>query len=177
MVIPSDRDGGELAHRHASFDGLVRIPACDGSVGERSAVPVNDIYVFLLFRSPAFNRSTGPDPTDVAVAHRHRGECTGRGLDRLNRVRLASPAPSRHELGVDVVLAAVDVEQRFLVGDEAVAHIDIVLSGDALESAGRGTALRGLTVDTAAGHHMGVHAEQAAVSVQQRLLVGDQPIA
>ena len=82
-------------------------------------------------------------------------------------------AAAGHELGVDVELAAVDVEQRLLGSDQIIAQRDLVSGGRSRKGVRPGWSLAGLAADAAAGHLLGVDVESAAVDVEQRLLGGD----
>lgn len=69
-------------------------------------------------------------------------------------------------MGVDVELAAVHVEKRFLVGDELITHFDIALGGHTLKHARPRGALGGFAIDATAGHCAGIHTEHAAIDIQ-----------
>ena len=72
-----------------------------------------------------------------------------------------------NDLGVDIEPAAVDIEQRLLVLDEPISHLDVVLGG-ARRSNSRRDRNRGGTLS---GNHICIHIEQAPIGVEEILLV------
>ena len=80
-------------------------------------------------------------------------------------------------MSVDVELASVDVQQRFLLGYQSVAPRDFLESRWSHERPGRGRPQCGPPINTASRDNFSVDAEHAPIDIQQSLLFGNQFIA
>ena len=119
--------------------------------------------------APAGGGGVGADRARVGAAGRDGGV----GVGGRGGGGLGVGAAVGDELGVDVEPAAVGVEEGFLVLDEAVSDVEVVLGG----VLGGGAGGDGVGVVASAGDDVGVGAEQASIGVQQVLLVGDELVA
>ena len=178
-------DGGVLAGGRAGFAVRVPAPAGDGVVGGDSArmlaaccdggeLACGRVGLAFSVPAPAGDGFVGSDGTRIPIACCDGGVSPcGVWLGCFASLGLAVGAAVRDELGVDVVLAAVGVEEGFLALDQSVSDVEVVLGG----VRGGGAGGDGVGVGASAGDNIGVGAEQTSVGIQQILLVGDELVA
>ena len=111
------------------------------------------------------------------ISRLRRNRPYSRRLGHARRIRPAVDAPAGHDLGIDIEQTPVNIQQGLLVSYQMVAPGDVLLSWRAIEHSGLSRPARRLPIDAPAGNDLGVDAEQAAVHIQQRLLIGDELIA
>ena len=178
-------DGGVLACGRVGFAVRVPAPAGDGVVGGDGArmlaaccdggvLACGRVGLACSVPAPAGDGFVGSDGTRIPIACCDGGVSPcGVWLGCFASLGLAVGAAVGDKLGVDVEPAAVGVEEGFLALDQCVSDFEVVLGG----AWGRGTGGDGVGVGASAGDNIGVGAEQAAVGVQQVLLVGDELVA
>ena len=98
------------------------------------------------------------------------------GLGQRDLLRRHHLSIHSDEFNVYIELAAIDIQKRLLIGDQLIADCYVLGGG----IAGRwGWAFGGEcggAIGAAAGDNAYIDVEHAAIGVQQRLLISDQPI-
>ena len=145
-MAETGRDGGERASGHISLSVVVVAPADGGAAGsdpsrmaetgrdggERAVGRISPPGVVV---APADGGAIGSDPARMEVADGDGGErCCLRLWLWAGLVGPAGwlwaglvGAAAGNQLGVDVELAAVRVEERFLALDQPVPHLEVAL--------------------------------------------------